>query len=65
MTEQILKERKEELKYGIDVLEMDIEDLNGLIKYVKEHIDSVNTETVGDFQNHLDKIVDNLRIVSL
>jgi len=65
MTEQKLKERKAEIKYGIDVLEMDIEDLKDMIKYVNKHIDSVDTETMGDFQRHIDEFVNNLRIVRL
>jgi len=65
MTEQKLKERKEEIKYGIDLLEMDIDDLQNMIDYVNEHIDSVDTETMGDFQRHIDEFVNNLRIVRL
>jgi len=65
MTEQKLKERREEIKYGIGVLEMDIEDLKDMIKYVNKHIDSVDTETMEDFQRHVDEFVNNLRIVRL
>lgn len=65
MTEQKLKERKEEIKYGIDLLEMDIEDIQNMIDYVNEHIDSVDTETMEDFQRHVDEFVNNLRIVRL
>lgn len=65
MTEQKLKERKEEIKYGIDLLLMDIDDLQNMIDYVNDHIDSVDTETMEEFQRHIDEFVNNLRIVTL
>lgn len=60
-----LEERKETIKRDIELLKQDIVILNKLVAHVEEHLENVSDETIDDFDNATQSLMDELQIVEL